>query len=132
MQNDIHPNDPINDITGKIIDAAIKVHKLYGPGLLESAYEQILIYELITNKNLDVEAQKHLPIIHEGQKIESAFRIDLLVENKVIVELKAQDKILPIHQAQLMTYLKLSQKRLGLLINFNVSLLKDGIKRIVL
>lgn len=132
MPKDIHPNDPVNLITEQILDSAFKIHRQYGPGLLESAYEQILFYELVRNKKLKAEAQKILPIIHEGLEIKSAYRIDLLVEDEVIVELKAQEKILPIHEAQLLTYLKLSEKRIGLILNFNAKLLKNGIRRLVL
>ena len=132
MLKDIHPNDPINLVTEKIIESSIKIHRQYGPGLLENAYEQLLVYELTHNQKLKTEAQKSLPIIHEGQKIDAAYRLDLLVENDIIVELKAQDKILPIHEAQILTYLKLSEKRIGLILNFNAKLMKDGIRRFIL
>ena len=119
-----------NEVSGQIVDAAMKVHTALGPGLLESAYEGCLAYEL-RKRGLKVGTQVGLPVVYEGANIEVGYRIDLLVENLVIVELKAVDKIAPIHEAQLLTYLKLSGKRLGLLVNFNVLHLKDGIKRMV-
>ena len=120
----------INEITGSIIDLAMKVHTALGPGLLESAYEACLKYEL-TSKNIHVLTQVMLPIRYHGIEIEAGYRLDLLVEDEVIVELKAIDKIHPIHEAQLLSYLKLADKKVGLLINFNVSRLKYGIKRII-
>ena len=119
----------INDITGQIIDAAMKVHMRLGPGLLESSYEACLAYEL-TQRGVKVRTQVPQPIFYDGVKLEVGYRLDLLVEDTVIVELKAVEHVLPIHRAQVITYLKLSNKRIGLLINFNVKLLKDGIKRI--
>ena len=118
----------INEVTGQIIGSAIEVHKELGPGLLESAYEACLAFEL-GNRGLDVERQKPLPVIYKGTKIDAGYRIDLMVENLVIVELKAVEKIQPIHEAQILSYLKLSNRKVGLLINFNVKLLKRGIKR---
>ena len=120
----------INKVSGSIIDAAMKVHTALGPGLLESAYEAYLKYEL-ASKNIHVLNQVILPIKYYGIEIEAGYRLDLLVEDKVIVELKAVDKIHPIHEAQLLSYLKLANKKVGLLINFNVSRLKYGIKRII-
>lgn len=120
----------LNGISGNIIDAAISVHKALGPGLLESAYEACLKHEL-EKRNNRVETQVELPVIYDGVKVDAGYRIDMLVEDSVIVELKAVKEIAPIHEAQLLSYLKLSGKKLGLLINFNVTLLKDGIKRIV-
>ena len=120
----------INKITGSIIDSAMKVHTALGPGLLESAYEACLKHELIS-KNIHVLSQVILPIKYCGIEIEAGYRLDLLVEDEVIVELKATDKIHPIHEAQLLSYLKLANKKVGLLINFNVSRLKYGIKRII-
>jgi GxxExxY protein len=120
----------LNQISGKIIECAIKVHRVLGPGMLESAYEACLLYEL-HKAGLQGLKQVTLPIIYDGVKIDAGYRIDLLVENEVIVELKAVDKIHPVHKAQLLSYLKLSDKKLGLLINFNVKLLKDGIERFV-
>lgn len=132
MPKDLHPNDPANKAAEKILDAAFKIHRQYGAGLLESAYEHLMIYELNKNHGLKVESQKTLPLVHEGQKIDAGYRLDLLIEGLVVVELKAVEKLLPIHEAQMLTYLKLSKLRLGLLLNFNVPLLKDGIKRLVL
>ncbi len=118
----------INDITGQIIDSAMKVHTALGPGLLESAYEACLAYEL-RKRGLQVEVQLELPIEYDGVQLEVGYRIDLMVEGTVIVELKAVSEIHPIHEAQLLSYLKLSKKKIGLLINFHVVRLKDGIKR---
>lgn len=120
----------LNQISGKIIECSIKVHRALGPGILESAYESCLFYEL-HKAGLKVEKQVTLPIIYDGVKIDAGYRIDLFVENEVIIELKAVEKVHPIHIAQLLSYLKLSNKKLGLLINFNVKLLKDGIERVV-
>ena len=121
----------INKITETIIGAAMDVHRELGPGLLESAYEACLLYEL-TRHGLAVERQKELPVIYKSVKVDCGYRIDLLVEKKVIVELKAVEKLMPIHEAQLLSYLKLSGCKVGLLINFNTKLLKDGIRRLVL
>jgi GxxExxY protein len=118
----------INDITGQIIDAAMKVHTALGPGLLESAYEACLAHEL-RKRGLKVNVQLELPIEYDGVRLDVGYRIDLLIENAVIVELKAVSEIRPIHEAQLLSYLKLSKKKIGLLINFHVLRLKDGIKR---
>ncbi len=119
----------LNGITNQIIGAAIKVHKVLGPGLLESAYETCLNYEL-KEAGLAVERQKSQPIIYEGITIDCGYRMDLLVENLVVLELKAVEKVLPIHKAQLLSYLRLSSCKIGLLINFNTKYLKDGISRI--
>jgi GxxExxY protein len=120
----------LNQISGKIIECAIKVHRALGPGMLESAYEACLFYEL-NKAGLKVQKQVTLPIFYDGVKIDAGYRIDLFVEDEVIVELKAVDKVHPIHNAQLLSYLRLSNKKLGLLINFNVKLLKDGVERVV-
>ena len=120
----------LNQISGKIIEYGIKVHRALGPGMLESAYEACLFYELQKN-GLKVEKQVLLPIIYDGVKIDAGYRIDLFVENEVIIELKAVEKLHPIHKAQLLSYLKLSDKKLGLLMNFNVNRLVDGVERIV-
>ena len=117
-----------NDITGQIVDAAMNVHTALGPGLLENAYEACLAHEL-KKRGLEVERQKELPIQYDGQTIDAGYRLDLLVDNTVIVELKAVADIAPIHHAQIISYLKLGKKPVGLLINFNVQRLKDGIKR---
>ena len=121
----------LNRLSNEIIGLAIKVHKNLGPGLLESSYKECLFYELI-KAGFFVEKEKPLPLIYEEIKLEVGYRIDLLVENKVVVEIKAIDTLAEIHTAQVLTYLKLSGNRLGLLINFHVTLLKDGIKRLVL
>ncbi len=119
-----------DELSNKIIGAAIEVHKRIGPGLLESAYEECLCYEL--NKlNLKFERQKSLPVNYKGILLDCVYRLDLVVEKKVIIELKSVNQIELIHEAQLLTYLKLTGLKLGLLINFNSILLKDGIKRIV-
>ena len=119
------------DLTGKIVDCAITVHKLLGPGLLESAYEECLYYEL-NSTGYNVLKQFPMPLIYKEKKLDTGYRIDLLVEEKVIIEVKAVDILIPVHMAQIMTYLKLSGCRIGLLINFNVQFLKEGIKRIIL
>lgn len=121
----------INDLTYKIIGCAFKVHSTLGPGLLESTYEHCLAYELVLN-GIVFERQAGLPVVYQNSKLDSGYRIDLLVENKVILELKSVDQIAPIHKAQLLTYMKLSGKKIGLLINFNVIDLKEGIIRMIL
>jgi GxxExxY protein len=118
----------INQITEIIIGCAIEVHKTLGPGLLESAYEECLIFEL-RNAGLTAERQVAVPVIYKDIRLEYGYRIDILVENTVIIELKSIDAIAPVHEAQILTYMKFSSKRIGLLINFNVTLLKNGIKR---
>ena len=119
-----------NEITEAVIGAAIEVHRHLGPGLLESAYDECLCYEL-SRGGLGFERQVHLPIDYKGLHLDCAYRLDLVVEGSVIVEIKAIDELLPIHKAQLLTYMRASGKHVGLLINFNVSVLKNGIKRIV-
>ncbi|GAB4023634.1 GxxExxY protein [Spirosoma koreense] len=119
-----------NELSRIIVDCALKVHRTLGPGLLESAYEECLAYELL-NADLFVERQKQLPVIYESIKLDAGYRVDLIIEQKVIIELKAVESITDVHLAQLLTYLRLSGCRLGLLINFNVSLLKNGIRRVV-
>jgi len=121
----------LNELSGRIIAAAIEVHRHLGPGLLESAYEECLSYELI-KKQLQIKRQEPVPIIYKEIYLDHGYRIDILVENMVIVELKSVDVLLPIHQAQILTYLKFADKHLGLLINFNVTLLKQGIRRFIL
>jgi len=118
----------VNEVSGSVIDGAMKVHTALGPGLLESAYEACLLHEL-RKRGRKVLSQVALPVVYDGVKIDVGYRIDLLVEDVVIVELKAVEKLLPIHDAQILSYLKLGDYRLGLLINFNVLHLKDGIKR---
>lgn len=117
-----------NDITGTVIGAAVEVHRELGPGLLESVYEACLIEEL-RNRGLKVKNQLVLPIVYKGKILSKEFRVDLLVEDEIIIELKAVEKLLDIHEVQLVTYLKLSNKKLGLLINFNVPVLTKGIRR---
>jgi GxxExxY protein len=120
----------LNKITEKILGAAIAVHRELGPGLLESAYEVCLAYELV-ERGLHVEKQKALPITYRGINLDCGYRLDLLVENAVIVELKAVERLEAIHEAQLLSYLKLSQCPIGLLLNFNVIQLRQGIRRLV-
>lgn len=120
----------LNRITESIIGAAIEVHRALGPGLLESAYEACLTFEL-AQRGLKVEQQKPLPVVYREAKLDCGYRLDLLVEEAVIVEVKAVDRLMPIHQAQLLSYLKLSGFKVGLLFNFNVKVLKDGIRRLV-
>jgi GxxExxY protein len=119
----------VDDLTGRIIGCAMKVHTVLGPGLLESAYEACLCYEL-TKAGLKVEQQKPIPLIYEEVKLDCGYRLDLLVEDRIIVEIKAVESLSPIASAQLLTYLKLYNRKIGLLINFNVLHLRDGIKRI--
>jgi len=119
----------INELTGQIVDAAMKVHSALGPGLLESAYEKCLLYELHRRK-IKAETQVILPINYNGIVIDAGYRIDMLVEQAVILELKSVEELTPLYTAQLLSYLKLSEKKVGLLINFNVVRLKDGIKRL--
>src|SRR5688572_9207561 len=118
------------NLTEQIVGCAIKIHKSLGPGLLESAYQECLYFEL-RKAGLYVEKEKPLPLIYEDVKLEIGYRIDLLVERKIVVEVKSVDALAEIHLAQVLTYLKLSGNRFGLLINFNVRLLKNGIKRVV-
>ncbi len=119
-----------NEISKIIFDCALKVHRVLGPGLLESAYEECLFYEL-KKTNLKVEKQKALPLVYEEVKLDIGYRLDLIIENKVIIELKSVESLNDIHLAQVLTYLKLSNCKLGMLINFNVTLIKSGIKRVV-
>ncbi|MDD3490472.1 MAG: GxxExxY protein [Bacteroidia bacterium] len=119
-----------NEISKIVVDIAYKVHTKIGPGLLESVYEEIMFCE-IKNYGLKVERQKAIPVFWKEKQLEIGFRADLIVENKVIIELKSVEEIAPVHYKQLLTYLKLTDLKLGLLINFNEYLIKDGIKRIV-
>jgi GxxExxY protein len=119
-----------NELSKIVFDAGLKVHKALGPGLLESAYEECLYYELLKTE-ITIEKQKGLPLIYEEVKLEIGYRADLLLENKLIVEIKSVESLNDIHLAQVLTYLKLSNCKLGLLINFNTLLFKDGIKRII-
>ena len=120
----------LNEISGQVVDAAMKVHSSLGPGLLENAYEACLKHEL-QKRGMKAERQVALPVVYDGVRIELGYRLDLLVENEIIVELKAVERLTRIHEAQLLSYLKLSNKKIGLLINFSVLRLKDGIKRMV-
>ncbi len=117
-----------NYITEKIIGCAIEVHRSLGPGLLESAYEECLMFEL-KKVGLSVEQQKPVPVVYKEIKLDCGYRIDILVENTVIIELKTVEAFNPVHEAQILTYMKFSKKEIGLLINFNVTLLKNGLKR---
>lgn len=119
-----------NKITEKIIGAAIKVHHSLGPGLLESAYQQCLFYEL-KKEGLKVEKEKPLPIVYDGMELDCGYRLDLVIEGRIIVELKSVESLSNIHLAQMLTYLKLANSRIGLLINFNVTQLTKGIKRVI-
>ena len=125
----MHKNrENLNRIADKIIGAAIEVHRELGPGLLESVYEYCLMAEL-KKRGLNVQSQVKLPVVYKGEKLQKDFFIDILVENEIVIELKCVEVVLPVHQVQLLTYLRLADKRLGYLLNFNVPLLKNGIYR---
>ena len=126
----LDPQDPLNQITEVIIGAAIEIHKHLGPGLLESAYETCLAYEL-EKADLKVERQKPLPVVYKEIQLDQGYRIDLLVENQVVVELKVVEAITDVHKAQVLSYLKFSKNRVGLLLNFNVKQMRYGIQRFV-
>lgn len=119
-----------NELSKIVFDCALKVHQNLGPGLLESAYEECLFYE-IKKTGLQVEKQKPLPLIYEEVKLDVGYRLDIIIENKLILEIKSVDSLNDVHFAQLLTYLKLTDCKLGMLINFNVTLVKNGIKRVV-
>jgi|SRR5689334_11931963 len=119
-----------NQIATVVVDAALKIHKILGPGLLESVYEEVLDFEL-QRRGLQVARQVGLPVHYEGVKLELGFRIDLIINYKLIIEVKSVETLAPVHKKQLLTYLRLTDLRLGLLINFNVELIKDGIQRVV-
>ncbi len=119
-----------NEISNVIIGVAIELHKSLGPGLLESAYENALVYDL-REKGFDVKQQVAMPFVYKEVKLDVGYRIDLIVENKVLLEIKSVEELAPVHYSQVLTYLKLSNLKLGLLVNFNTKLLKDGIHRIV-
>ena len=123
-------SDEIERVASEIVDAAFKIHSKLGPGLLESAYVVLLTYEL-TKRGLCVEEEVPVPVVYEDVRLDAGYRLDLLVNACVIIEVKAVEKLHPVHEAQVLTYLKLTGHRLGLLINFNTRLIKDGIKRIV-
>lgn len=118
----------LEEVGREVVDAAIAVHRELGPGLLESAYEQCLSFELVS-RGVRIERQKDLPVIYRGLKVDAGYRMDLLVEEKVVVEIKSVEQLAPVHEAQLLSYLKLSGLHLGFLINFNCRLLKDGLRR---
>jgi len=120
-----------NELTGKVIGAAIEVHRVLGPGLLESAYEECMCHELALRR-IQFLRQFDLPVEYKGIKLDCGYRIDLFIDNSLIVELKVVDKLPPVHEAQLLTYMKLRQVKCGLLLNFNVASLKEGIKRMLL
>lgn len=117
-----------DDLSGRVVDCAFRVHKGLGPGLLESAYEECLCF-LLEKEGIDFARQVSMPIYFEGHKIDTGYRADILIENSIIIEIKATEKLIPLHQAQLLTYMKLSKIKTGLLINFNTKLFKDGIRR---
>ena len=118
-----------NDVAREIVDAAYKIHRVIGPGLLESAYEAMMVHDL-GKRGLRVERQVPIQVVYEGEALEIGFRADLIVEDRVIVELKSVDSLAPVHKKQLLTYLRLANKRLGLLINFGEELIKTGITRV--
>ncbi len=120
----------VNEISGQIVDAAIHMHQTLGPGLLEKTYQACLAHEL-RKRSLHVETEKEAPLVYDGQHVDVGFRIDMLVADEVIVELKSVEHVLPIHEAQILTYLKLMKKRIGLLLNFNELRMKDGIHRFI-
>lgn len=120
----------INEVTGKVVSAAIKVHSRLGPGLLESSYEACLRYELMKS-GLQVSSQVPVPLIYEEVRLDVGYRIDLLVENEVVIEIKALQSTLPVHEAQLLSHMRLSGRRVGFLMNFHVKLMRDGITRMV-
>jgi len=120
-----------NELSRIIVDCCFKIHKTLGPGLLESVYEEVLCYELINKNSLKCDRQVGIPVIYENMKMDIGFRADIIAESKVIVELKSVENIMPVHKKQLLTYLKLTGMKLGLLVNFNVELIKNGITRIV-
>jgi GxxExxY protein len=119
-----------NELATRIIGSAIEIHKTLGPGLLENAYQECLFYKIV-NSGLFAEKQKSMPLVFEQVHLECGYRIDILVENKLVLEVKSVDAIHPVHLAQTLTYLRLGNYRLGLLINFNVEVLKSGIKRVI-
>lgn len=123
--------EELNKISGQIVDASLEVHKTLGPGLLESVYEACLAHEL-AQRGLRVERQAPIPVVYKGVRLDVGFRIDIFVERCLVVELKAVDEVLPIHEAQVLAYLKLTKNRIGLILNFNVVLMKNGTQRVIL
>ena len=122
--------EKLNILSKQILEASLEVHRIMGPGLLESVYEACLLKELEI-RNIKAESQVRIPLVFKGYELDKDYRIDVLVEKEIIIEIKAVEKLLPVHEAQLISYLKLADKRLGFLINFNVSLLKNGFRRFV-
>jgi GxxExxY protein len=120
----------LNELSHEVIAAALKVHSKLGPGLLESAYQSCFVFEL-RNRGMHAETEVGLPVVYEGHKVDLGYRIDILVQNELVIELKAIETILPVHKAQLLSHVRLSGRKLGLLINFNVAHLRDGITRVV-
>ena len=120
----------LNPLTTEIVDCAFQVHQYFGPGLLETVYHEAFLIEL-KNRQISFETEKYQPLSYKGQNMASSFKADILIDNSIIIELKAVEKILPVHQAQILSYLKLMNKKLGFLINFNVPLIKNGINRYV-
>ncbi len=129
-KNKVLNREELDTLSKEIVDACFAVHKLMGPGLLESVYELCLLKEFEL-RNINVINQKIIPLVYKGYELSKEYKLDLLVENEIVIELKSVEEILPVHEAQLISYLKLADKRLGLLVNFNVSLIKNGIKRFV-
>ncbi len=127
----MYPPHPDNELSERVIGLAIEVHRYLGPGLLESAYEECLCYELRT-AGLPFERQRQLPVRYKEIRLDVAYRIDLVIDRRLIVEIKTVDRLLPVHEAQLITYLRLSGVRVGLLMNFNCAVLKDGLQRIMI
>jgi GxxExxY protein len=123
-------NDRLDEISHSVIGAAVEVHRHLGPGLLESAYQSCLAFEL-KRLGLKLEEQKPLPVVYKEVKLDCGYRLDMVIEDQIIVEIKAVEKLLPIHDAQLLSYLRLARKKVGLLMNFHVPVLKNGLKRIV-
>jgi GxxExxY protein len=121
--------ESINTLTGELMNVFIKVHSKLGPGLLESVYEEVICFEL-ANRKINFNRQVGIPVFYEGVKLEVGFRADIIVEDLVIIEIKSVETISPVHPKQLLTYLKLTDKKVGLLVNFNVNLIKDGVTRI--
>ena len=131
MENTSQAKADRDPLSGRVIGCAIEVHKVLGPGLLESAYEECLCYEL-SREGLSFERQKDLPVVYKSIKLDCGYRLDILVEEQLVVEIKTVERILPLHEAQLLTYLKLGGLSTGLILNFNSPVLRDGIKRMVL
>ncbi len=119
-----------NDIAKIAVDVAFQLHSTLGPGLLESVYQELYVFKL-RERGLSVETEVHLPVVYEGKQFSSTFRIDILVEKKVVIELKSVETVLPVHKKQLLTYLRLSELKLGLLVNFGSAYIKDGIERVI-